>query len=161
MAYCIIKLMKTENGIELPVVLLDNHDEVWEFEDVDIAIKMSEILDVEPIKVTNNIVVEPLNDIDDDAEFARQNIRHLIEKGNDAMEGILNVARASDHPRAYEVAANMLKHLTDMNKDLMEIQKRKKDLQPKESLPTNGINVDKAVFVGSTKELVKLLKSKE
>jgi hypothetical protein len=44
MAYCIIKLMKTDNGIELPVVLLDNHDEVWEFEDVDIAIKMSEIL---------------------------------------------------------------------------------------------------------------------
>jgi hypothetical protein len=122
---------------------------------------LSEILDVEPIKVTNNIVVEPLNDIDDDAEFARQNIRHLIEKGNDAMEGILNVARASDHPRAYEVAANMLKHLTDMNKDLMEIQKRKKDLQPKESSPTNGITVDKAVFVGSTKELVKLLKSKE
>ena len=44
MAYCIIKLMKTDGGIELPVVLLDNHDEVWEFEDVDIAIKMSEIL---------------------------------------------------------------------------------------------------------------------
>ena len=44
MAYCIIKLMKTDNGIELPVVLLDNYDEVWEFEDVDIAIKMSEIL---------------------------------------------------------------------------------------------------------------------
>jgi hypothetical protein len=122
---------------------------------------LSEILDVEPIKVTNNIVVEPLNDIDDDAEFARQNIRHLIEKGNDAMEGILTVAKASDHPRAYEVAANMLKSLTDMNKDLMEIQKRKKDLQPKENSPTNGINVDKAVFVGSTKELVKLLKSKE
>jgi hypothetical protein len=122
---------------------------------------LSEILDVEPIKVTNNIVVEPLNDIDDDAEFARQNIRHLIEKGNSAIDGLLSVAKATDHPRAYEVAANMLKSLTDMNKDLMEIQKRKKDLQPKENSPTNGINVDKAVFVGSTKELVKLLKSKE
>ena len=122
---------------------------------------LSEILDVEPIKVTNNIVVEPLNDIDDDAEFARQNIRCLIEKGNDAMEGILNVAKASDHPRAYEVASNMLKHLTDMNKDLMEIQKRKKDLQPKESSPQGGINVDKAVFIGSTKELIKALRQKE
>ena len=121
---------------------------------------LSEILDVEPIKSTN-IIVEPVNIIDDDAEFARQNIRGLIEKGNDAIEGILNVAKASDHPRAYEVAANMLKHLTDMNKDLMEIQKRKNDLKPKESSPTNGITVDKAVFVGSTKELVKLLKSKE
>ena len=48
MAYCIIKLMKTDNGIELPVVLLDNHDEVWEFDDVDIAIKMSEILTKNP-----------------------------------------------------------------------------------------------------------------
>jgi hypothetical protein len=44
MAYCIVKLMKNTNGIELPVILLDNHDEIWEFEDSDIAIKMSEIL---------------------------------------------------------------------------------------------------------------------
>ena len=127
--------------------------------------KLSEILDIEPIifDKSNEIqtVETNINSIDDDSEFARQNIRQLIEKGNDAIDGILNVAKASDHPRAYEVAANMLKHLTDMNKDLMEIQKRKKDLQPKESSPTNGINVDKAVFVGSTKELVKLLKSKE
>lgn len=127
--------------------------------------KLSEILDIEPIifDKSNEIqtVETNINSIDDDSEFARQNIRQLIEKGNDAIDGILNVAKASDHPRAYEVAANMLKHLTDMNKDLMEIQKRKKDLQPKESAPTNGINVDKAVFVGSTKELVKLLKSKE
>lgn len=127
--------------------------------------KLSEILDIEPIifDKSNEIqtVETNINSIDDDAEFARQNIRGLIEKGNEAIDGILNVAKASDHPRAYEVAANMLKHLTDMNKDLMEIQKRKKDLQPKESSPTNGINVDKAVFVGSTKELVKLLKSKE
>jgi hypothetical protein len=44
MAYCIVKLMKNTNGIELPVILLDNHDEVWEFEDSDVAIKMAEIL---------------------------------------------------------------------------------------------------------------------
>jgi len=123
---------------------------------------LSDILDIEPvIEKKDLIVVDDKESIDDDAEFARQNIRGLIEKGNEAIDGILNVAKASDHPRAYEVVANMLKHLTDMNKDLMEIQKRKKDLQPKESSPTNGINVDKAVFVGSTKELVKLLKSKE
>lgn len=123
---------------------------------------LSDILDIEPVMQKKEvIVVEDKENIDDDAEFARQNIRGLIEKGNDAIDGILNVAKASDHPRAYEVAANMLKHLTDMNKDLMEIQKRKKDLQPKESAPTNGITVDKAVFVGSTRELVKLLKSKE
>lgn len=123
---------------------------------------LSDILDIEPvIEKKEVIVVDDKESIDDDAEFARQNIRGLIEKGNDAIDGILNVAKASDHPRAYEVAANMLKHLTDMNKDLMEIQKRKKDLQPKESSPQGSINVDKAVFIGSTKELIKALKQKE
>ena len=127
---------------------------------------LSEILDVEDfqtIEESSKLITSPnLQSIDDDAEFARQNIRHLIEKGNDAMDGILNVAKASDHPRAYEVAANMLKSLTDMNKDLMEIQKRKRDLEPKESSGSqSNINVDKAVFIGSTKELIKALKQKE
>jgi len=117
---------------------------------------LSEILDVEPIKSTNNIIVEPVDFIDDDAEFARQNIRGLIEKGNEAIDGILNVAKASDHPRAYEVAANMIKNLTDMNKDLMEIQKRKKDLEPKQS---KDVNIDKAVFIGSTEDLIKMIKA--
>lgn len=122
---------------------------------------LSEILEIEPINQNVPVIIENLNPVDDDAEFARANIKDLIQKGNGAIDSLLEVAKATDHPRAYEVAANMLKSLADMNKDLMEIQKRKKDLQPKESSPTNGINVDKAVFVGSTKELVKLLKSKE
>jgi hypothetical protein len=127
--------------------------------------KLSEILEIEPISYDdkNEIQIVPSNLtlIDDDAEFARTNIKDLIQKGNGAIDNLLQVAKATDHPRAYEVAANMLKSLAEMNKDLMEIQKRKKDIQPKETSPTNGINVDKAVFIGSTKELVKLLKSKE
>jgi hypothetical protein len=127
--------------------------------------KLSEILEIEPISYEdkNQVQTVPSNLtlIDDDAEFARTNIKDLIQKGNGAIDSLLEVAKATDHPRAYEVAANMLKNLAEMNKDLMEIQKRKKDLQPKETSPANGINVDKAVFVGSTKELVKLLKSKE
>jgi len=123
--------------------------------------KLSEVLDIEPIKITNAEIIEtePKDLVDDDAEFARQNIRNLIEKGNDAINNLLVVAKASDHPRAYEVAANMLKSLTDMNKDLMEIQKRKKDLEPKQN--NNNINVEKAVFIGSTKELINALKNKE
>jgi hypothetical protein len=122
--------------------------------------KLSEIFDIEPIKYDSTEIVE-LNktQIEDDSEFARQNIRTLIEKGNDAIDNLLMVAKQSDHPRAYEVAANMLKSLTDMNKDLMEIQKRKKELQPKET--NNSINVEKAVFIGSTKELINALKNKE
>jgi hypothetical protein len=121
--------------------------------------KLSEALDIEPIEITNTeiIEVEPKDSVDDDAEYARQNIRGLIEKGNDAANHIVEIAKQSEHPRAFEVAAGLLKNLADMNKDLLEIQKRKRDLRPVET--TNNINVDKAVFVGSTKDLVKFLKS--
>jgi len=120
-------------------------------------INLSEILDVEPITIENEVVAVQ-NVIDDDAEYARVNIRALITKGNLAMDNLLHVAKESEHPRAYEVAANMLKNLADMNKDLMEIQKRKKDLLPHET-KSNSMNIDKAVFVGSTTELVKFLKN--
>ena len=120
---------------------------------------LSEVLDVEPIGSKPMTQLIAINNIDDDAEFARQNIRELIQKGNDAVEGILHVAKESEHPRAYEVAANLIKNLSDLNKDLMEIQKRKKDLVPQEHKNSGNINVDKAVFVGSTTELVKFLKN--
>jgi len=133
--------------------------------------KLSEVLDVEPIQFD---IVEPVVDnttpvvtdttptggvVDDDANFARCNIRNLIEKGNQAMDDLLNVAKASEHPRAYEVAAGLIKNLADLNKDLLEIQKRRKDLSPQEASSVKNVNVDKAVFVGSTAELVKLLKT--
>jgi hypothetical protein len=133
--------------------------------------KLSEALDIEPIEFevvepvvdnTTPVVVNtiPTNDaIDDDANFARCNIRNLIEKGNQAMDDLLNVAKASEHPRAYEVAAGLIKNLADLNKDLLEIQKRRKDLSPQEASSVKNVNVDKAVFVGSTAELVKLLKT--
>ena len=120
---------------------------------------LSEVLDVEPMDTKPMTQLIAVNNIDDDAEFARQNIRELIQKGNDAVEGILHVAKESEHPRAYEVAANLIKNLSDLNKDLMEIQKRKKDLVPQEHKNSGNINVDKAVFVGSTTELVKFLKN--
>jgi hypothetical protein len=94
---------------------------------------LSEVLDVEPIGSTELLPATPVTKVDDDADFARDNIRTLIEKGNLAVDGILN-------------------------KDLMEIQKRKKDLAP-QSQRGGDINVDKAVFVGSTTELVKFLKN--
>jgi len=119
---------------------------------------LSEVLDVEPIGSTELLPATPVTKVDDDADFARENIRTLIEKGNLAVDGILHVAKESEHPRAYEVAANLIKNLSDLNKDLMEIQKRKKDLAP-QSQRSGDINVDKAVFVGSTTELVKFLKS--
>lgn len=121
--------------------------------------KLSEVLDIEPIDI-EPAPVTVIDTTEDDAEFARKNIRNLIEKGNVAMDNLLHVAKESEHPRAYEVAAGMIKNLSDLNKDLLEIQKRKKDLTGESQTPKN-INVDKAVFVGSTTELVKFLKNKD
>ena len=123
--------------------------------------KLSEALDIEPIELeTTTEIVEVKDSVEDDAEFARQNIRSLITKGNDAASHIVEIAKQSEHPRAFEVAAGMLKNLADMNKDLLEIQKRKQDLQPKQITQQN-INVDKAVFIGSTSELIKQLRNEK
>lgn len=123
---------------------------------------LSEIFDVEPIEeksieVLPAVIDDTTNQIDSDAEFARTNMRTLIDNGNKALTELSAVANQSESPRAYEVLATMMKNLADMNKDLLELQKRRKELQPKES--TQNVNIDKAVFVGSTAELVKMIKS--
>ena len=110
---------------------------------------LSEDLDLEPIETTATEIVPVTNTVvNDDADFARQNIRELIEKGNLAVDGILNVAKESEHPRAYEVAANLIKNLSDLNKDLMEIQKRKKDLDPQAAKRSGEVNGDSACACG-------------
>jgi len=126
---------------------------------------LSDLFDVEPIQVVEQKSTVPMIiDHDDpvvsDAQFARENIRELISKGNSAIDQLLLVARDTEHPRAYEVAAGLIKNLGDLNKDLLEIQKRKRDLAPKETAQSNGLSIDKAVFVGSTAELIKLVRNK-
>jgi hypothetical protein len=123
---------------------------------------LSEIFDIEPIEIketpaTELMTIHSGTDIDVDANFARENIKQLISKGNKSFEELSTVANQSESPRAYEVLATMMKNLADMNKDLLELQKRKRDLQPKET--TQNLNIDKAVFVGSTAELVKMIKA--
>ena len=106
--------------------------------------KLSEALEIQPLEIKQSTeIVEVKDVVDDDAEFARQNIRDLIVKGNDAASHIVEIAKQSEHPRAFEVAAGMLKNLSDMNKDLLEIQKRKQDLQPKVTNNTQNLNIDK------------------
>ena len=126
---------------------------------------LSDLFDVEPIQIVEQkstvpMVIDHDDPIVSDAQFARENIRELISKGNSAIDQLLLVARDTEHPRAYEVAAGLIKNLGDLNKDLLEIQKRKRDLAPKESTQSNGLSIDKAVFVGSTAELIKLVRNK-
>lgn len=94
-----------------------------------------------------------------DADYSRANYYNLIEKGNEALDGILEVAKESQHPRAYEVAANMIKNLSDVTEKLMILKKQQQELLPKEPPAPTNITVDKAVFVGSTAELLKKLKN--
>jgi hypothetical protein len=118
---------------------------------------LADIFDINPIGTQSfpaPIIVQ--SDIDSDFEFARNNIRELAEKGKIAVDNILQVASATDHPRAYEVAANLLKSMSDINKDLIELQKKKRDLMPQKEQPQ--ITVDKAVFIGSTSDLIKQIK---
>jgi len=126
---------------------------------------LSDLFDVEPIQIieqksTVPMVIDHDDPVVSDAQFARENIRELISKGNSAIDQLLLVARDTEHPRAYEVAAGLIKNLGDLNKDLLEIQKRKRDLAPRESTQSNGLSIDKAVFVGSTAELIKLVRNK-
>jgi len=126
---------------------------------------LSEIFDVEPIKEVSKeeilpVVVEYADPVNADAEFARDNIRELVTQGNQAVNELMLIARDGQHPRAFEVLSGLMKNLADMNKDLLEIQKRKKDLAPKAE-SQNNLNIDKAVFVGSTAQLVKMLKNQK
>jgi len=126
---------------------------------------LSELFDVEPIKEESKVetlpaVVDYADPVNADAEFARDNIRELVTQGNQAVNELMLIARDGQHPRAFEVLSGLMKNLADMNKDLLEIQKRKKDLAPKAE-SQNNLNIDKAVFVGSTAQLVKMLKNQK
>lgn len=124
--------------------------------------KLSDILNTDYIPVVKEddkpITVHQDNTDNPDANYSRANYYNLIEKGNEALDGILEVAKESQHPRAYEVAANMIKNLSDVTEKLMILQKQQQELKPKEQAPTN-ITVDKAVFVGSTADLLKKIKN--
>jgi len=93
---------------------------------------------------------------EDDFATARKNLQELTEKGKQALDGIISVAEDTDKPSAYEAAAVLIKTLADANKDLYDLHKKRKELQRKDDaiVPTGGVTIDKAVFVGTTAELL-------
>jgi hypothetical protein len=96
-------------------------------------------------------------DLNDAYEQTKENLQDLIDQGKDAMEEILQIAKAGQHPRAFEVYGTLLKNVVDANKELLAVQKQMRDMDGKKK-ETNNTNIDKAIFVGSTAELSKLLK---
>ena len=132
----------------------------------DVDKNLAEILNTDYIPVVKEesksvTIHEPdRSDNNPDALYSRANYYNLIEKGNEALDGILEVAKESQHPRAYEVAANMIKNLSDVTEKLMILQKQQQELKPKEEQATQtNISVDKAVFIGSTADLLRQLKN--
>ena len=122
---------------------------------------ISQALDLTPLPLpsTTQAVVDPTH-VKDDFEYARGNIIATIEKGNEALTGILDVAGMGQHPRAYEVAANLVKTMVEANKDLMALAKQKKDLDAA-SGKGQPQTVNNNLFVGSTAELLKAIKSNQ
>ena len=101
-------------------------------------------------------VVDVTEDMDNDYEYQRQNFYNLVERGNDAITGILELARESEHPRTYEVAGNLIKQVAEVTEKLGDLQEKMKRLK---EVPDNAPkNVTNALFVGSTAELQKILK---
>jgi uncharacterized phage infection (PIP) family protein YhgE len=131
--------------------------------------KLNNIFDIVPTVVPNvqhevvaeraTNVVENATEVDDDYEYARKNLRTLIDNGKDVMENLTFLAKEGESPRAYEVIGQMIKTLADTNKDLLNLAKAKKEIQQnKNEEQQNPTHVTNALFVGTTDELQKLLK---
>ena len=128
-----------------------------------LGIAEPEVMAVKDISPPKQVIVPEtkLNeeDIDNDYKYQRENFYNLIERGQDAIDGILDLARESEHPRTYEVAGNLIKQVAEVTEKLGDLQGKMKKL--KEVPNSAPQNVTNALFVGSTAELQKMLKGKE
>ena len=125
---------------------------------------IAKALDLEPLEPKSTDIVmsddsvvhydEKTQNIENDYKYARENLYNVIERGTDALNGIVDLAQQSQHPRSFEVVADLVRTLAAANKDLLAIQKQVKDLQPKEEGPSKVTN---NLFVGSTKDITDLL----
>lgn len=114
--------------------------------------------------IANSLDLQPIEDnkkaardnITDDYEYARGNMIAAIEKGQEALSGILDVAGMSQHPRSYEVVATLVKAVADANKDLLDLSKKRKELEKEDNGGPQTVNNN--LYLGSTADLLKLLK---
>lgn len=113
----------------------------------------------EPVELT-----QEEKEAEEDFAVARENVKDILDKGTEALAGILRIAEASEHPRAYEVAANLIKTLTESNKSLLDLHETRRQLAPikveekKPEAATPGSVTNNNVFVGTTAELLELIK---
>ena len=117
--------------------------------------KIAETLDLTPVEPKEIVEVKPADDkLENDFQYARENLYNIIERGTDALNGIVDLANQSQHPRSFEVVADLVRTLSGANKDLLDIQKKMKDMDPDKHKPQK---VENNLFIGSTKDLTDLL----
>jgi len=128
------------------------------YEGLDSALNVeSSIVEVEKPVEKLDIIPTKSDDIQKDYQYTRANLYSLIEKGQEAINGIMELAGEGGSPRAYEVAGQLIKSVGDVTDKLIDLQKKLKDVEDESVKTTNNVT-NNAVFVGSTSELSKLLK---
>ena len=98
------------------------------------------------------------NNVKSDYDYSRETYYDLLEKGRESLEDMIEVARQSEHPRAYEVLSGMIKNISDVNDKLMDLNKKNKDINKEEEVKQIGTTTTNNVFLGSTADLQRLLK---
>ena len=106
-------------------------------------------------------IPEQNKDMVDDYQYSREKFKGILDKGEEALEGMMQLAAESEHPRAYEVLSGMLKNMADVTDKLMDLQKKKKDLSDQPKQPQQGGMTQNNVFVGSTTDLQRMLLNKK
>ncbi len=115
-------------------------------------------LEITKTPVTELVIADKEQDIEKDYEYQRENFYKLVERGSIAIDGILELAKEGEHPRAYEVAGQLIKNVAEVTEKLGDLQEKMRRLK---EVPNNAPkNVTNALFVGSTKELQNILKDK-
>jgi len=132
---------------------MDKFDKISESLDIETSI-VETVKEPAPVKVEKKTT----GDVDKDYEYTRANLYSLIEKGQEALNGVMELAAESDSPRAYEVVGQLLKNVSDTTDKLMDLQKKVKDIEDQSEKKTTNNVTNNALFVGSTAELQKLLK---
>ena len=133
----------------------NNLDDAFNITPTEVEVDQTEVKEPVGIQKPDRLTK---GDIEKDYEYTRGNLYSIIEKGQEAINGILELAQDSEMPRAYEVAGQLIKSVSDATDKLMDLQKKVKDVN--EDSPSKGPStVNNALFVGSTAELAKLLKN--
>ena len=125
---------------------------------LDNVLGITDVVETTTSQVTLPQVKKPDEESDNDYKYQRENFYRLVERGQDAIDGILELAKESEHPRSYEVSGQLIKNVADVTEKLGELQLK---MQKLKEVPSNAPkNVTNALFVGSTSELQKMLKGK-